>query len=725
MELSDLQLSALNPPMNITHVVDEAGLAKVADFLSRVDEIGFDLETNIEPTVFERKVRTIQVGNRAEQYVIDLLPFAGSPERLREQGGYKTPEWAQPVVDTVRPALENNRHLKLGVNLPFDYMQCVWSLGLLPWNFYDCYQVEKLIHAGRVGYFQKDFWAMDDMFARYTNKRISKAEQSTFDLDNPLTTSQLEYAAFDTRAPFVIRVGQAKEVAALGKCVYIENQAIPAFGDLHVNGILLDTTKWLAVVEKVEREHEEHVKVLDTYFAPVCGTKYYPPYSDDDLARIESTWRDEKDRLVRAEYRKEYQAASKARKEWETAYTACEGEAYINYDSPAQILVALRKLGFGVKELPNTNDKVLHTLSHHPVIEALQDYRGTKKALKSYGKKFIEAHVDPITGRVHSRIDQIGAETGRTSSSKPNMQNIPKDFGYRACFVARPGYKFVSVDMAGAELRILAELSGDPIMVEAFAKGWDVHSVGAEIIFGQRWKDAAEATCAYYHTADHQKCKCKKHKELRDQIKAINFGIIYGKEAKALSEELGITMDEAKVLLKMWRDAFKVATIYLTNLANQVKMNLVVRTFSGRRRYFERPDWAHCRQLAMDRLKEKGKDPLSVQSRDVSRIYGAMHGSIEREGKNTPMQGGNADVAKLAMGCGFDKNGEGFLWHKLREYDAIIIEMVHDELGFEVREDQVENFIPMVGSCIKRAAKELMSRVEMDYEASVGDYWSK
>src|SRR5206468_1052075 len=97
-----------------------------------------------------------------------------------------------------------------------------------------------------------------------------------------------------------------------------------------------------------------------------------------------------------------------------------------------------------------------------------------------------------VTGRIHSYIDLFGTATGRTSSSKPNIQNIPKSKRYRHCFKAQRGYKIITIDFNGCELRILAEMSQEPVWLDAFRKGWDVHSVGAEILFGKEWTDGAE-----------------------------------------------------------------------------------------------------------------------------------------------------------------------------------------------------------------------------------------
>jgi DNA polymerase I-like protein with 3'-5' exonuclease and polymerase domains len=726
VDKQELQVGDLKPAMNVTLIQDSSGLERVRDFFGRVKTFGFDTETNVVDTFVTRKIRTIQVGDRNEQYVIDLLPFAASSAALYDgQGWNQTPKWSESIVDTLRPILESRDYLKVGANLQFDYEVMRWCLGVRPWNFYDVMLAEKVIYAGKVNFFQKDFWGLKDMAWRYCRLVMSKEEQSGFDLETPLTESQVLYAGLDTRVPLAVMSGQAAAIdkPGLRTTVDIERNAIPAFGDMKLNGILLSKEKWFDLHEKTLFKHEENIKQLDTYFMSAVGPKQAPSVEVDFLER---RWRDEKDKDQRAEYRKQYQAGAKLLRDWRDNGPTYEGAACINYGSTKQLMAAMLTMGFTATKLPDTSDRTLEKLSSHAVIKALQAYRETAKKLTTYGTEFYTKNVNEFTGRIHSNINQLGAATGRTTSSAPNLQNIPRGSAYRAAFVARPGYKFVTVDMAGAELRILAEESGEPLWVEAFAKGWDVHSVGAEMIFGQAWKDAAEPTCAYYFTADHQKCGCKKHKQLRDQIKAINFGIAYGMEAGKLSDGLGITKKEAQALLDNYRGTFKKVTAYLKESGDKSKLQLAAYTLAGRRRLFERPTWERAEELARKRATEDGKNPDLVGSGDKGRAYNGMYGSIEREGKNSPIQGFNADVLKLAMGCGFDAEGVGFMWHRLwSDFKAEVVLEVHDEVDVEVEESRAEECKVFIGECFTRAAAMFMKSVKMDYDGSVGDCWTK
>lgn len=724
-EPRELVLELLKPGLNATLVTDGDGLAKVRDFFDRCDTFGFDIETNITPTFFDRRIRTIAVGNRDTQFVIDLLAFAGSTEALiNGQGHRKTSDWARPVVDTLHYGLESGKHLKVGVNLQFDYEGVNWCLGMRPWKWYDCLLAEKVIHCGAVHFMAKGFWAMDDMVERYCKLKINKELQKSFDLESPLTYEQIAYAALDTRLPLAIMNGQrpAIEQAELQMAVGVENGAISAFGDMHINGILLETTAWMGLVNETKLVHAVNIKTLDNYFVRIVGAKAEP---QDDLERLEREWKAEDDREKRKLLRKAHQSASRVLREWKENSETYEGQAAINYSSNPQLLKAFHKMGMDPKKFKDTNDRTLEKFSEFPAVKAVQAYRKTQKILDTYGDSFIEQYVDPNTGRVHSHIDQLGAASGRTSSAKPNIQNILKGADWRGCFRARPGYSMITIDYNGCELRIMAEASGETVWVDAFLNNWDVHSVGAEILFVERWSKTAEPGCAYYEK-DHQKCKCAIHKKLRDEIKAINFGLAYGMEAGKLADELGITKKAAQALLDLYRGKFKTVTAYLKGLGDKAKANLCARTLAGRRRLFKKPEWEKAKEIAYERAKKDGKDPSTVDGAAIGRAYYSMWGSIEREGKNTPIQGTNADIIKIAMSDGFDTDGKPFIWQQLYpDFAAEMVNMVHDEIVTEAPEAVAVKCQAMIMDAMERAGKVLIKKIPMTTEGHISDRWQK
>src|SRR5581483_6760164 len=714
------------------------------DFLSRASAFGIDTETNITPTFVNRRIRTIQVGDKNEQYVIDLLAFAGSTANLvyfQGHNGVRVQQnpGLQAVVDVLRPHLESMLWLKVGANLQFDYEVVKWCLGIRMWHLHDVQIVEKVIYAGLVDFFETGFWGLEDLVARYAKLRIDKSHQQSFDLETPLTPAQVTYAGLDTRLPLAVRAGQLVTLSKdkLDWAAKIENDAIPAFGDMHINGLLLSADKWLTLLEEQRFKKSAVIAALDKVFVPVVGTKDVPAH---DLVALEAAWKAETDKAARAFLRDAYMQARKAVNKARKNYDTFQGNAAINYGSNAQLLAALRKMGFGERKLPNTNDKSLKLVAEHPlwdgdkvfgsenwelldecgVIDLIRLYRETDKLITTYGEEFLNKYVDKETGRIHSEIHQMGAETGRTSSSKPNVQNLPRDKRYRACFVARPGYKMLTMDYEGCELRILAELSGEKVWIDAFNNGWDVHSVGAEILYKKRWEDAAEEGCAYY--AKHEKCGCKEHKKLRDNVKAINFGLAYGLAAKGLAEQLSISLKDAEKLIHEYKTAFPTVSNYLDNAGKESVMTLEARTICGSRRRWHKPSWDEARRIAMQRLVKDGKDVSSLSDYDINRVYKAMHGSIEREGKNSRIQGTNAYIAKLAMGCGFDPDGKPYMWHTLEpQFNALLENFVHDEFVIESPDAVAEQCFKTAGDAMSRAGGEMVKKIKMTYDGKIAD----
>lgn len=729
MEPTKLVISELSPPLNYKVIKTNQDLGALEDFFSRVTEFGWDTETNITKTFFHRKARTFQFGDRNEQYIVDLLALAGSTSDLEWQGGKKAPEWAKEFVRVARIGLESASHLKIGVNLQFDYEVARWCLGMRPHNFYDCNLAEKVLHTGKVRFDSKTFWGMDHMAERYCGLIIDKTEQTKFDLVSDLTEEQIAYCALDVRLPFAIRAGQDPLIDAAGLrhvVEVIECPAIPAFGDMKIAGFGISKEKWTTQVDKVAIQVRKDVEAMDKEFIPIVGTKQEPDVTDLKLLMksLEDLWRNEDDKALRKQHRLAYVEESKKltviTTKWKTDSKAFQGQAAINYGSPKQVLAALNKAGIDIDSTGEDILKAVYLKKPHPVLKALRAYRTTDKLLDTYGYKFLEKYVDPDTGRIHSNINQLGADTGRTSSNKPNLQNICQDddktdLHYRACFVARPGYKIITRDYDGCELRIIAELSGEESWIDAFNNDQDVHSICAELVYGKEWLEGAEPGCAYYLSK--QKCDCKKHKILRNSVKSVNFGVAYGAEAANLSEQLSITKEAAQVLLEKHRATFTKVHAMLNGIALSTKNTLQVRTIGCRRRLFNKPLWNRAKELCEKQFIEDEKDPKDVRTRDISRKVGSLWGSIEREGKNTPFQGTNADMAKVAF---------SYMWPDLEPvYGAFFVNFVHDEFVVECPEETVDQCNIFIGEMMEKAGALYIKKMRMTSGGNIADCWSK
>lgn len=492
----------------------------------------------------------------------------------------------------------------------------------------------------------------------------------------------------------------------------------------------------------------------------------------------------------------------------------CEGDALIHYKSNAQLLKIVQEMK-GLKAVKNLDDEVLSKYEKkHPVMKLIHDYHTLSKEIGTYGDTWTsewtthpckeEGYLNPGDGKLHCVYNQFHAETGRSSSEKPNGQNLPTDFDIRSCFIADPpdesirisrccqsvcdrkfnsgmgGYVcsnckklfytieetdpeefvLVTADMSGAELRIIAELSGDPIWIGAFNRGEDVHSVGTEILYAELWPTLTEDGCAYFKInpatgePGRQKCKCSGHKKLRDATKAVNFLLAYGGGPTTLAAAIGKSIDEARALMQLHEQMFPKVWAYLTASGNSAKMSKKSFDLFGGRRLFPSPDWEKAKIHAKEKQEEKLRlpDELCEQniakfivkhgtkpkgdelydlthrqptSKEIGKSFQALHGNIERQGKNHAIQGSNARIAKIAMGCGFDPDGKPYLWHTLGDLGGRLIKFVHDELVVQCPKRHGEAVAALIGDAFKRAAAEKMKSVVMEFDYHINTFWEK
>ncbi|HZM01326.1 MAG TPA: DNA polymerase I [Planctomycetota bacterium] len=354
------------------------------------------------------------------------------------------------------------------------------------------------------------------------------------------------------------------------------------------------------------------------------------------------------------------------------------GSAF-NVASPKQLAeVLFEKLKvheqLGVKRLKRTNTgystdaEVLETLAAHPLVAALLEHRQLTK-LKGTYLDALPGLVHPVTGRIHTSFNQAVAATGRLSSTDPNLQNIPirteEGRRIRQAFIAAPGTTLLSADYSQVELRLMAQLSGDAALIEAFRSGEDVHRRTAALVFGVP-QDAVTP-------------------DMRAQAKTINFGIIYGMGAPRLARQIGIPQKEAAAFIEQYFKVFSGVRAWLDKTREQALRDRFVTTLTGRRRQMVGLDSADPRELA-----------------------GAMNAAV-----NTPLQGTAADLIKIAM----VRLHRELLSRKLR---ARMLLQVHDELVLEVPEGELEVVQPLVKQVMETA---LQLDVPLVVQTGTGRNW--
>ena len=338
----------------------------------------------------------------------------------------------------------------------------------------------------------------------------------------------------------------------------------------------------------------------------------------------------------------------------------------INLDSHQQLTQALNRLGIPVPD-STRNWKLQPLAAQYPIVETLLEYRTVQKALTSYGQNMIEL-INPVTKRLHADFRQIGAPTGRFACSNPNIQQVPHQIEYRRCFSGHPeGRKLIIADYSQIELRILAEFSGDQGFMDAFNSGADLHKVTASQVFNTPLDQVT--------------------KEQRDFAKRLNFGVVYGIGAQRFALMTGLTVPEAENVLRKYFGTYRQLDTYLREAADSAVRDRQARTASGR--------------LVRFRYDDKDRQQISM---------------TQRNGKNTPIQGTSADILKRAL---------RLLKEELRDSDAQIVNIIHDEIVVESAAEQANEVAAKVERVMCEAGEEYLKTVPVKVETEIATEWVK
>ena len=341
-----------------------------------------------------------------------------------------------------------------------------------------------------------------------------------------------------------------------------------------------------------------------------------------------------------------------------------EKQAYVLAGQPFNLAstkqlqeILFDKLGLPViqktpKGAPSTNEEVLEELAFsHELPKVLVEHRGLSKLKSTYTDKLPQM-VNPQTGRVHTSYHQAVTATGRLSSSDPNLQNIPirneEGRRIRQAFIAREGFTVVAADYSQIELRIMAHLSQDQGLINAFTQGKDIHRSTAAEIFGVALDEVTS--------------------EQRRNAKAINFGLIYGMSAFGLSRQLGIGRADAQSYMDLYFKRYPGVQTFMHDIREKAKAQGYVETLFGRRLYLP----------------------------DINSSNGMRRKAAERVAINAPMQGTAADIIKRAM-IQLDQKLQN-------DPDIAMIMQVHDELVFEVRSEKVAFYSELIKTQMESAA---------------------
>lgn len=568
---------------------NEEDAQKIYDFLMTKEILSLDTETTSTNTIDAELVG---------------LSFAVRPHEAWYVAVPADHEAAQRMVEIFRPLYENPSILKVGQNIKYDY-EVLRKYGIdIQGEMFDTMIAHYLIQPE----LRHNMDFMAETLLHYRTVHIEeligpagKNQKNMRDLD---PQDVYEYAAEDADITLQLKEvlePKLQEVGAVQLFHNIEMPLVRVLADMELSGVRLDTTS----LKETEQIFNERMKQYEEHAYELAG-KQFNISSPKQVGEILF------DTMHIVEKPKKTKSGQ--------------------YVTSQDVLEQLR---------PNA-----------PIISDILNYRALKKLLGTYVEalpKLINAH----TGHIHTSFNQAVTSTGRLSSSDPNLQNIPvrEDDGkeIRKCFIPEPGCLFFSADYSQIELRIMAHLSGDEHMIEAFCSGLDIHRATAAKIWHVDPEDVSDAQ--------------------RKKAKQANFGIIYGITTYGLAQRMGIDNSEARQLIQDYFKTFPKVKAYMEHAKSLAREKGYAETLFGRRRYLP----------------------------DIQSANGTVRGFAERNAINAPIQGTEADIIKIAM----------IRIHRRFREEGIrskMILQVHDELNFSVypnEKEHVEKIVieEMQGAC--------------------------
>jgi DNA polymerase-1 len=539
----------------------------------------------------------------------------------------------EKVLSTLRPILESSDYPKAFQNTKFDRLVLQYQGIKLAGVVFDTMLASYVINP-------ESSHNLTDLSERYLSGIVAKSYKdlaipkgkSIADLDiaNVAEYCGLDsYATYKLVAQLKVKLNQFSDLEKL--LIEVEQPLEPVLANMEITGIRIDV---------------EYLRKFSQQLA-------------QDLERIEE---------------KTYQAA---------------GENF-NLASPKQLSeILFDKLGLDRKKTKktktgySTNQAILEKLKgEHPVIDYILEYRTLAK-LKSTYVDALPALVRPQTQRVHTDFNQTNTATGRLSSSNPNLQNIPirTEFSrqIRQAFIPEDNWLLVTADYSQIELRILAHLSQEPVLVEAYRQSQDVHTVTAQLLFDKKEINAEE----------------------RRLGKIINFGVIYGMGAQRFSRESGFSIEIGKEFINKYRQRYSQVFAYLEGVKKEAITQGFVTTILGRRRYFN--------FVSNNLNKLRGRNPAEIDLDSLN--YGYSDAQLLRAAANSPIQGSSADIIKIAMVR---------LQQILQKYQARLLLQVHDELVLEIPTNEWEELRSLIKSTMENAVE---LSVPLVVEVNAGKNW--
>lgn len=616
---------------------------------------------------FQNRLRLFQISDGKRTYVVKCDDI--DLTRLRV---------FQPIFDQATV---------VGANLVFDMKQLLYHTGVQIPHRWDLSVIEQALTAGL---HSGNSWfaasSLKSILKRYCDIDISKEVRQTFGMGGPITQEQIEYAAGDVHYLLEAYEKQRAQIEEnnMQSAADLENNALFGIVQMELAGMPISVEKWKKIAEDAETRRRNLYDGMQELFLPkhyvdllgecAKSTKVVDPNSHLDLRRslqrLGLVITDTRDQTLKGTKLGLPELVDKAKK-------------------PVR--------GTDPRILKRNKKLIANQDQISAALDAILDYRDAEKQRSTYGYEWLR-WVNPVTSRVHTSIRPYGAETGRNSSANPNLQNVPvrdhPEYRDAFCLDEYPDlseHLLIVSDWAGCELRVIAYLSQDPTMLQAFnsVPEKDLHILAASIIFRRDYDELFDLV----QRGD------KEAKKLRAIAKNINFGIAYGIGPRKVSEQVEIPFEQAKEALNGWRRAFPVANDYLNSLSKLAWENQVLYGITNHRRFFVRPD---------PNLPDEE--------------YRMQKGGLEREARNWLIQNANGAMIKAA---------ERLIPERIAPYNAKLLLVVHDEtistahemVAEDVSSIILETMIEIGNSFLKEDASH--QAVKMGAEIHLARHWIK
>lgn len=694
------------------------------ELLAPLNVVELDTETmGLDP--YTKELLTVQLGCADFQVVIDCTSVD---------------------IHLFKEYMENPQRIFLGWNIKFD-LKFLYHQRIIPMRVYDGHLAEKLLWLGYpAGMHEMSLKAAS---INYLGVDMDKSVRGKI-IQTGLTEDVIVYAAGDVSYLGRIRDKQLIELEKKGllKAIDFENEFVKCLAYIEYCGAKLDIDKWKIKMTTDLNNLERYEAELNDWVERYCTEYGDKGYTINQVIHIDK-WYKSEDALK--EERAKLPLNAVRAPEFDSTGASHDSEAYvvkqtgnycsvnmqgdlfsgfdtkprchINWTSSQQVIPLFEELGLNLRVLDkktkhykkSVDIKVVEPqASKSPLIPIYIKYKKAAIIVNTFGQKFLNL-INPVTGRIHANFNQLGTDTGRLSSTEPNLQNLPHDAQTRACFVSDKGNRWISADYSGQESYLMASMANDEAMLEELTNGsGDLHSLTAKMVFQQIPRDMPLKDIK------------KNFKDLRQEAKGYEFCFNYGGQDSTLIRNYGLDAKRAKEIYENYMSGFAGLKRYQDFRRVDVmrKGYILLSKITGHKAYIhdydelkrqmdkqEDPEfWAYYREM-------KQEDPDCDTVQGVRRLA-RRKAESEKQSINYPIQAAGALCFKLASIKLFNwllKNG---LLFKVKYCIP-----VHDEINLEAPDEIAQEVADILVKCMVSAGKPFCTRAHLGADVEVGDHW--